>query len=356
MNSELRTYLEGSIQGDVIYATTTTPMRLGGLKNPKFQKAYIDTPLPEGKDIHKALLEVAITSPQNPYGLRWKLWFNGFTVTRELKPHLVVNTKEQYFAKVVFDVTPITKSQSKHTVSVFYEGGEPITIDHVGLLILYPTDEVKSSLSYLSGAGLLQPGEELKIEVKLERIYGTGTFILTSIMPSPMAKLCIKVNEENIGSLSGITGVEEYIKGNINLLDVNNVTLMHEKTGTKYYPSEIKISSIILCETICKLPKIVVKNIELHEDEGLLKLKIANEGSSKPDKVLILLIDRGNILGREIIREIKPGSVIDVEVKLRKRIASQTPTLRIVWNKLSRMKVIDQKLNFRTRTNTFHRT
>jgi len=356
MSSELRKYFEGNIQGDVIYATTTTPARLGGLGNPKFQKMYIDAPLPEGENIGRALLEIAVSSYQDPYGLRWKLWFDGFTVTRELKPHLVTNTRDQYFAKVVFDVTPIIKSQPKHTVSVFYEGGEPITIDHVGLLLVYPTDEVKSSISYLSGVGLLKPGEEIDVKVELEKIGGAGTFILTSIIPSPMAKLSIRLNEEDLGSLTGITGVEEYIKGDLNLLGINKVTILHEKTSTRYYPSEVKISSLILYESICKLPKIVLKELSVAEDRKSVTLKICNEGASEPNKILVLLIDRGNILGREIIKELAPGGETIVEMKLKKPITSNEPILRIVWNKLSRMKIIDKKLNLSTRTSSTNRT
>ncbi len=343
-SGELRPYLIEKYDGDVIISTALTQVSVGGFRNPRYQRIMLDTSLSRVKKIDKALLELAITSPFNPLNSKWKLVFDGFTLTREFKPQLSVEENGVYHSKLLFDITPVIKPYNRHAVGVQFDGAQPLTIDHVNLLVFYPTSEVKTSVAYFSGMLLLKPGETVEIPINIEPIEGEDFLKVIGIVPSKQAKIEFYLNGKMLNRFEGVIGVEEIsYNNNIGVSSENKLRIAHLPAETKYYPNMFRLSTIIIGKAKYSMPDMDIGNVRILEDS--IEVEIRNNNNIKPDRVVLLAISLGNIIFRKKIEDFPENGVQVVRIPLNKNKAKISPiTLRIVWNKLSRSRFKEKRI------------
>ncbi len=343
-SGELKPYLVEKYNGDVVVSTALTQVAVGGLRNPRYQKIVLDTPLARVEKIDKALLEVAVTTPFNPVNNKWKLVFNGFTLTREFKPQLLVNEDGLYYSKLVFDITPIIKPYNRHIVGVQFDGAQPLTVDHVSLLVFYPTDEVETSIAYFSGMLLLKPGESIEIPINITPIDGEDFVRIIGIVPSKQAKIEFYVNDKMINKIEGVLGVEELnYSDTIGLSSENKLKVVHLPADTRYYPNKFRLSTVIIGKARYSMPDIDIGSTKINEDS--IEVEIVNRNKIKPDKVVVLAINLGNIIYRKKLDEFPEDGIYNIRIPIdRSKVKNTSLTLRVVWNRLSRSRFKEKRI------------
>ncbi len=343
-SGELKPYLVEKYNGDVVVSTALTQVVVGGLRNPRYQKIVLDTPLSKVEKIDKALLEVAVTTPFNPVNSKWKLVFNGFTLTREFKPQLLVEEDGLYHSKLVFDITPVIKPYNRHTVGVQFDGAHPLTVNHVSLLVFYPTSEVETSIAYFSGILLLKPGESIEIPINITPIEGEDFLRIIGIVPSKQAKIEFYLNDKMINKFEGVLGVEElnYCNG-IGITGENRLKVVHLPAETRYYPNKFRLSTIIIGKARYSMPDIDIGTTKILEDS--IEVEIINRNKVKPDKIVVLAINLGNIIHRRKLEEFPEEGVYRIRIPIdRNKIKNTSITLRVVWNRLSRSRFKEKRV------------
>ena len=339
-------FKKSKVSGEVILSTSLASGRLGGLGNPKIHKAVMDAPsIPRG-DLEAAYLEVAVFTREERLP-KWRLWLDGFSITREFKPQYVLPVNDTLFAKVLFDVTPIYKSENpRHFVTIMYDGSTPITVGHVNLLIVRRTEEAFYNFVYLSGAQALVPGEAVEIEAELEEEpRGRGVLRVVGILPSKSARVAVSVNGGEPRYLGDAVGADELSFEDIEISKNNRVRVEHLSSDTSYYPKHFILSTLLLGEAVYKEPRIVFSDVKL--EEGVLKAKIANLGEAPPDSLFMVVMNMGIPLARLEIPSLEPGEVRDVELKLKLPHGAHNLLLRAVARKLSKITYTDKKVRLK---------
>ncbi len=346
-SGELKPYLVEKYNGDAVISTTLTQVVVGGLRNPRYQKIVLDAPLSKVEKIDKALLEVAVTTPFNPINSKWKLIFNGFTLTREFKPQLLVEEDGLYHSKLVFDITPVIKPYNRHIVGVQFDGAHPLTVDHAGLLVFYPTSEVETSIAYLSGMLLLKPGESIEIPINIAPIRGEDFLRIIGIVPSKQAKIEFYLNNKMINRFEGVLGVEELNYSNgIGVTDKNRLKIVHLPAETRYYPNKFRLSTIVIGKARYSMPDIDIGTTKILDDS--IEVEIINRNRIKPDKIVVLAISLGNIIYRKKLEEFPEDGICNVRIPVNRNKIKNTPiTLRVVWNRLSRSRFKEKRIEIK---------
>lgn len=341
-NGELRQYLAEKYDGDIVISTIEASTSVGGFRNPRFRRIIIDIPPVRIEKADKALLDIAITSAFNPLDIKWKLIFDDFTLTREFKPQILVEDNGSYYSKLIFDVTPIYRHNTRHILGVQFEGAEPLTIEHVNLIVFYPVEGALSSVTYLSGALLLRPGQETVLNVPVEAIEGEGFVKIIGVVPSRQARVKVFFNNELIGSLEGVLGVEEITSSPVNVDKDNIIRILHLPSTTKYYPNSFRLSTIIVGKNNMPLPRITITNTRLEGNKLILEL--GNQGAVEPDRLILLVTHLGNIMYRNRLKPLKPGESRVMEIPLKRLRGGDQITIRVVWGRLSKTEYIETRV------------
>lgn len=338
----LKTVKCATIDGEITLISSS-PLKLGGIYRVKTGTIPFEIFTPPKAKLKEATLEIAVTSTVEPINVKWRVWFNGFPLTREFKPQTSIEIKGEYFSKILFDVAPIllARKQEEASLTIKYEGAEEIIIDHANLILAYHSSEAKSSYRYYSGALVIPPNEDFTFKVPLNIIdEKSGEIRAISIIPSKHSRMIMRLNGEKIAGLENISGTEEIFVDNVHVKEENIVNVKYEHIHESYAKAPLKLSTFILASTKILKPYIKVKEIKIFREHDQVKIsaKIGNVGETIPDKSWLLLIDTGIIVNRMPLPELKPEEEIMVEVPLKTalRMKQHMLSLRTVWTKLSR--------------------
>ncbi len=333
-------FKRGVIKGEALLTTSLSSIDLCGMGSPKVGRIILDAPPIPRRDLRAAYLEVAAVVG-DPRLARWKLWLDGFALTREFKPQVTVELDEGVFAKLMFDVTPVYRSEEgKHHVTITCSGTEPLSVKHIGLALLRHAEEAEQSYAYLSGAYALAPGEELELPVELEELEGRGWIHVVGVAPSKQASIRIMVNGSQ-RVMGGVAGADEIVARDVELGARNVLRVVHEKPSTPYYPRHFVLSTVMMGVEKLLEPRIIVEEAVLEDDA--VHVRLSNQGASAPDSLLVVVLNAGVPVARSIVEPLSPGRKAEVTIPLRNNRGMSTGTLRVraVYRKLSRTEFTD---------------
>lgn len=344
MDGELKHYVVEKYRGEVVYVYGLPDVVFGRGGRGGRVTVPIDLPRPPGAVLEKALLEVGVATPLEWFS--WRIKLNGVPVAREYRPQSTARTRQGFFHKTVYDVTALLnteESRRKHRVNVTmrYESGEEMIVRHLGLLVFYRSDEARSTVSLLSGALSLDPGESAELSAK----YAGGRGALSSIMfsPSMAASITLRVNGRYTRSVSGVVGGFEARIEDIELMDSNRVTIHHEEAELPYHPRELLVSNILLLNVSYRAPRLVVEEAGVEDD--VVRLVIRNTGESRPDKALLTILQTGMTIYRQELPLLEPGEETRLMVKPRGMRMDRDIVIRIIWKKLTRTEFTDHRIH-----------
>ncbi|ABP96072.1 MULTISPECIES: hypothetical protein [Metallosphaera] len=147
---------EGEVTGYLDYQSSTKSATLGNtLKDYSFSFYAEDKPV-------KGYLLVITESP--PDYVKWRLWLNNFSLTKEFKPNLSYVTderKELHFH--IFDVTHLL-AKGKNELTVNYNSARPLTIRLANATMIVRSDGFFTRYSLRAGLLQLKPGEAMELK------------------------------------------------------------------------------------------------------------------------------------------------------------------------------------------------
>ncbi len=347
VDGDLYRFLNKKFNGDLVYSNVYPNKVIGGLMLSR-ETIPLDLMHPLNAELEYGLLEIGVITPH--LNMDWRVKVNGINVTKEFKPYIYSRLDNGFYAKFVYDITSILKTpeslrKKRANVTFKREGGEPFTVSQISILALYSSNEAKTNITYYSGALGLEPGEKSK-EYLFEIDLGEEALLRTSIyMPSRATVLDIFMDNEHSLTVSNIQGMDETIyevKKNI-----KSISYHHRDTGEKYTPKQVVVSNILLYNIIYVKPDLYFQEIDLPKQcsgECSGKIKIINNGESKPDKTMIVLMSLGNVLFSKKIRSPEPGETIEETIKYKLPPGEYDLVLRIIWRKLSKTWFRDERI------------
>jgi len=332
-------FIDKRFKGDIFHTMVYPGVSIGGLMPSRETIPIKWDPLPN-LELNRAFLEIGVISPRE--NIEWKVKVNGMNLTREFKPMVSTRLGDKVYSKHVFDITSILKipeNRFRNRINVTFkrEGGSVISIEHIGLIALFETDEAETNVKYYSGSISLDIGENTILETNYD--HNEAYYASSIYVPSRIAKLKIKLGGSREILVTGVQGMhEEYDMVTIGKT-IDSVEYEHMGASEKYAPKEIVISNLLLYHTLHADPDIHIDEIALPEkSSGVLNISIrlSNRGVSQPDKLIISIMDRVELTRIIQVEPLKPGEEKTINLKLNLQPGEHNLVFRVIWRKLSR--------------------
>ncbi|OYT45786.1 MAG: hypothetical protein B6U85_08290 [Desulfurococcales archaeon ex4484_42] len=289
------------IKGCMYYHTIPSTTVLGGHGNPRSDSYgfYVDNAL------NPSLLALVVSSRGFSGNMTWKVALNEVTLTREFKPQTIVEIDDRVYAVQVFDISNITRSSGMYNLRIVCEAAEPISINSVFILGALKSGNISATLSVGVGVLAVKPGETVSLKLRQKKSI-RNSLLLIYDLPSRRAKIKLGVGGKEL-SISGKVGTYELLLEDV---DADEIRVMHEQSQLPYYPKYFKIYGLLTYSTSIKGPDVEVKDITISED-GKMHVTLTNTGDVSAINVLLVGTHMGEVVFRDIIKEIKPQTVIE---------------------------------------------
>ena len=289
------------IKGYMYYHTIPSTTVLGGHGNPRSDSYgfYVDNAL------NPSLLALVVSSRGFSGNMTWKVALNEVTLTREFKPQTIVEIDDRVYAVQVFDISNITRTSGMYNLRIVCEAAEPISINSVFILGALKSGNISATLSVGVGVLAVRPGEAISLKLGQKKSI-RNSLLLIYDSPSRRAKIKLGVGGKEL-SISGKVGTYELLLEDV---DADEIKVMHKQSQLPYYPKYFKIYGLLTYSTSIKGPDVGVKDITISED-GKLHVTLTNTGDVSAINVLLVGTHMGEVVFRDIIKEIKPQTVIE---------------------------------------------
>lgn len=341
----MKQYVAEEYRGDIIYKSLLPKVKLSAMTL-NTHLATVDVPLKELLEVERAFLEVGIRSLRERF--LWRLKLDGVPVSREFKPNSSINLRGMYYSRAVYDVTPILrrcKRADRLGIMVKYVDSDHIYLEHLGLLLFAPSQDVSSYISFLSGAIGFEPSSECEVNLSYPGNSARELHLIT-YMPGPYSRLHIIFNDEDVGVIGGHSGTEEHVLKVSNIRRENKLKLIYASAPMTTLMNEAVLFTVLMKHALFKEPKLVLKEVIEPQviGERKMRLVIANEGLSKPDAALLTLIYLGTPIHRADVPELKPGEEALVEVPLNLNKGTYQLVVRLVWRKATKTSFNEERI------------
>jgi len=283
------------------YHTIPSTTVLGGHGNPRSDSYgfYVDVAL------NPSLLALVVSSRGFSGNMTWKVALNEVTLTREFKPQTIVEIDDRVYAVQVFDISNITRSPGMYNLRILCEAAEPISINSVFILGALKSGNISATLSVGVGVLAVKPGETASLKLRQKR-SPRNSLLLIYDSPSRRAKVKLGIGGKEL-SVSGKVGTYELLLEDVN---TDEIKVVHEQSQIPYYPKYFKIYGLLTYSTSIKGPDVEVKDITISKD-GKLHVTLTNTGDVSAINVLLVGMHMGEVVFRDVIKEIKPQTVIE---------------------------------------------
>jgi len=263
---------------------------------------------------------VMVTSVEGSFDdvKRWKVLFNGITLTREFKPLLtsISFDKRRSICLFVYDVSAVI-GMSGNNLQVIYEGSTRINVEVTALMSLHRYSDVRSYLNFTLGSSA-------KNEILLPRIpalFKASDSVMHLVVESPETStlsLLAKSTKE-LSKVSGIT-----INKGINYLEIDAPL----DADSLKIVSEKQIRPLVLIGVASNLsrPSLEVKAKRVSDGT---ELTVVNRSTSVLDKIDVSLVKHGTTLKTFNIENVDPGKILKIVLKGRE--ASEATQVKIHW-------------------------
>ncbi len=341
----MKQYVAEEYRGDIVYKSLLPRVKLSAMTS-NAHWATIDVPLRELLEIERAFLEVGVRSLREKF--LWRLKLDGVPISREFKPNSSVDLRGMHYSRAVYDVTPILRRcrrTDRLGVMVKYVDSDHIYLEHLGLLLFAPSQDVSSYISFLSGTIVFEPSSEYEVSLNYPGNSARELHLVT-YMPGPYSRLHVILNDEDVGVISGYSGTEEHVLKISNVRRENKLKLVYASASTATSINEAVLFTVLMKHALFKEPRLVLKEVIEPQVIGgrKMRLVIANEGFSKPDAALLTLIYLGTPIYRAEVPELKPGEEALLEVPLNLSKGTYQLVVRLVWRKITKTSFNEERI------------
>ncbi|MCI2414411.1 MAG: hypothetical protein MPF33_04030 [Candidatus Aramenus sp.] len=314
---ELLTFDEGDFEGTIDYSSSLRAVKLGAENKEAGFNFFAEN------EPHKSYIVVGTET--NNRLVKWRLWINNFSLTREFKPNYLVEYDGKVYAIHVFDVTHLVK-QGKNEFVVTSISLEPLVVNFVSSVLMYNVPHFHTRFSAMAGTLILRPSESISFK-NVERGY--------ILLKNPnRSSLKVYGDSSLIAEVSNSKDAEE-IETNENRV----ISVVHDSR-----PSQPKCPAFVYLYYTAKTES---PSIDLQVDGKVsnqrLFLSIENGSEIQLDKVLVNVMVNGITVHFRSFGEVKSKSRIDYEVLLPKK---GNVNVRVVGVKAGLRKMIDKEIEW----------
>ncbi|MEM4851504.1 MAG: hypothetical protein QXT15_05145 [Desulfurococcaceae archaeon] len=294
-----------------------------------------------------AILELLVES-RRPVP-EWRLKLDNISITRQFKPaySIMADDGERGMHKFIYDVTSILNAHEivdKEWVNILikYEGGNPFAVKYILLDAIYEDQDAYTTYKHSSGLMLLENSE--KVSFATREFCGKPAVLRLIAYTPKHVKVEITANNYKTAAQIPQERVEEYT------LTLDRGTEFVEVGPSPEKSSPLVISSLTVYSSVVKQPLLELCGVD-HSLEGnklKFKLQICNKGESPPDKLIVSLMKRGNVLCslQDSRVNIPPGSTLERVIEVPGSRLDEI-NIRLVWFKLTRRWMRDEVVKLR---------
>lgn len=280
----------------------------------------------------------------------WKLKLNGVSITREFKPTFLLELPDlnRYLCKFVYDITGLLNtdeatSREWANVTVKHDGGDPLVLRGIMLSAIYEDTEAFSTYNHVTGLLLLERDDEFTYNLN-SLLQNTGDVQVKLVFYAPRAVRVRAVLGDKTETLTlQHNQVEEYTISSTFTPYIKLTPEVHENIQ-----NYVVLSSVTVYSTSLRTPHLSIESIEASRQGSSIKIKlrIANNGESIPDRVIISVFNRGFLLGMVKCDPCKyePNTLVEEELVIPAQSQLSELTVRIAWSKLTRTWFTDGKV------------
>ncbi|MEM4516766.1 MAG: hypothetical protein QW816_00315 [Desulfurococcaceae archaeon] len=298
----------------------------------------------KNRRIAYGILEVIVESKGTPS--EWKLKLDNINITRQFKPtySMFVESENKNMYKFVYDITSILNTSdivSKEWINLFikYEGGDSFTVRAILLDAIYEDSDAKTLYEHGTGLVLIESGKTYKYPVKSKCSAQSIARIIS--YATKKTKVELRAGSRKASADLHQDSFDEYVL----LLNETPEYIEIINTSDPGRELPIVISSITVYENIVKQPVLEVCGIEYSREPKALKLflDICNKGDASPDKLIISILRKGNLVSTIQDSELKlqPGQSTRRSIELPVHQVDELQ-VRLIWFKLTKRWLRDE--------------
>lgn len=335
-NNGIETVSQFEKNGDILSIFKPTRDTLGS----HYSKSIIPLNLFNRKNrrIAYALLEIIVESRGMPS--EWKLKLDNINITRQFKPTYAISLEgeNKNIYKFVYDVTSVLNTSdilSKEWINLLvkYEGGDVFTVRAILLDAVYEDADAQTIYEHGTGLTLIESGKTYRYPVRTR----SNTHLTTRIVTYTTRKVNMELRAGSCKTnvYTHPDNFEEYLV--LSDTKPEYVEIVNLSDPSKGNP--ILISSITIYENNVKHPVLEVCGVDYSKGSNSLKLSldICNKGEVNPDKLIVSLLRKGNLItmiqDSELI--LSPGQSIRKQIELPLKDIDELQ-VRLIWFKLTK--------------------
>ncbi|MEM4369685.1 MAG: hypothetical protein QXX15_02210 [Desulfurococcaceae archaeon] len=311
-------------------------------------KLKVPLNLPQKREASYAILEILVEASR--VYPSWKVKLGNVGITREFKPAfgVAISSQDRHLYKFIYDVTDILRATATQygegiDLTIKYEGGTPFRV--LGLILdsIYSDADAETKYKHYTGLIGIEPMKSLELNLE-ESFEPSSTLRIIAYTASPARISILSGEEAGVHDLSALVLDEVVVKM---LKATRSIKVSLERSERS---SPLVISSVTIYRSEVKAPHLDLCSVnrEVGLGEVKLELEICNHGYSRPDKLIISFIRRGELIRtlHEDGRELEPNARIRREVRLPLNLVQpgKEIVVRLIWTKLSRHWVIDKSI------------
>ncbi|QKQ99524.1 hypothetical protein GWK48_03160 [Metallosphaera tengchongensis] len=310
------TFDEGEIGGYVDHQSSVKSAILGSTFNEHTFNFYV-----EHKPV-KGYLVIVTESP--PEFIKWRLWLNNFSLTKEFKPNLSFSgesKKETSFH--IFDVTHLITS-GKNELTISYNGARSLAVKVVSVVSIIEATGFHTAYSLRGGYLQLRPGDQIEL-----KSLGRNYIVLKGNLREQVRIMNGKNFDDLIELNHECEEVEPESEGIVKVLNVTEASKASVQLLLHYtYKSEAPALDFDL------IPNVI---------GNVLQIRIVNTGEVDIEKVTLNVMVNGVTASFRTITNVGKGrdAVCEVQIPPRKG----NVLIRAVGIKAGLRRILDKELD-----------
>ncbi len=286
-------------------------------------KAWLTLP-PASQRVERAFLTLGFEAAQGTrFPVKSKVSLDESVVARELRPQFIVELDESIYFKSVYDITPThaskLASRDYHKLMVVYDAMRPLYLRDATLLVFYGVEGVMSSVSMLTGAKVLEPGEVTVEYPEFFRSIG-GEREASLIIHSPYHEASFEVVVAGSAPVR-VSGMGGFVVSTRFSYEGSLIPVSVKYLRPKYnfYPRKAVITDVCVCEA--KLPQLSISlkkvRVETRNGRVVVSGAVVNESGFDARRVAVSLVGGGSQLAGKRIELVPAGGERSFELVAR---------------------------------------
>ncbi|MEM3946302.1 MAG: hypothetical protein QXL04_00005, partial [Metallosphaera sp.] len=305
----------GEIDGYLDYQSSTKSATLGMSQKDYVFSFHVDERPAKG-------YLVIITESPADY-IKWRLWLNNFSLTKEFKPNLNYLIDDTQLSFHIFDVTHLMVS-GKNELTINYNGARPLTVRLANATLIVRSPGFYSKYSLMAGLQQLRPGDVVELSS-----MGKNYVIIRNISRGKVKVMNGKSVEDLIEVSHECEEIDTEAEGSIRIM---NFSGQDKKTITQillHYSYKASTPSL----DFDAFPELT--------DDGV-KIRLFNKGDVDIDKLTLNVMINGITAGFKTINRLGRGEGISCNISLPVRRGQIL--VRIVGMRAGLRKIVDKEL------------